>query len=120
MSLINTRRPSGSNPDELDTRRPSRFNSGELDTRTRGPRSGSNHHGELDTRGPSGFPSELESNPGEVDKWEPNNFQGSGSEALLDNLICHSRVLTDAEKHELLITQQTGLCDSQLDTNIRK
>ena len=43
-------------------------------------------------------------------------MQGSGSEALLDNLTCHSRVLTDAEKYEMLITLQTGLCHSQLDT----
>ena len=51
----------------------------------------------LDTRGPSGFPGELGSNPGEVGTRKPSNC-----EALFDNLICHSTMLTDAEKYELL------------------
>ena len=93
LTLVSfTRGPCGSNPGELDTRGPS----------------GSNP-GKLDTRGPSGFPGELGSNPGEVDTRERSNLQGSGSEVLVDNLICHSRVLTDAEKYDLLICNSTDL-----------
>ena len=40
----------------------------------------------------------------------------AGCESILDNLVCHARALTDAEKYELLTTPQTDLRDAELDT----
>lgn len=54
--------------------------------------------------------------PGQSTVTVPNTIQESGSKSVLNALICHSRVLTDAEKYELLTTPQTGLRDTELDT----